>query len=358
MKKSESVKTRQSNFELLRIIAMFMILLSHFIGAGLQTSQEISKVGRELNIFSLNYLGIHVNLFLLITGYFGINFSWKNFSSLFVKCLFYSLVIYLIAVFIGFKTFTLSDLLRRFLFFCRRDPWWFIESYFYLFFLSPLLNICIANMNRITYTKVLALLLFFNCIIGGLFRGSINVTGFTVSQFILIYFIGGYIKRHVDFNKYPRKLVRKYSLFTFFAAMTISYIINHLIIELWRGYVNPFNIIGAVSIFILFSTFDFKSKVVNYVAGSALAVYLIQDESTIMRGFFQNLLLKVGDKYPVFLLYVPITVFFAIFIFMICILIDKIFGFLILNRVAKFVYKFDPIVHTSGKINKLFKENE
>lgn len=69
-------KTRESNFELLRIISMFLIILWHTIifGNGLNsTQQDVSFVFRFLICICV----MHVSLFVLLTGYFQINSKFK-----------------------------------------------------------------------------------------------------------------------------------------------------------------------------------------------------------------------------------------------------------------------------------------
>lgn len=73
-------KTRESNIEMLRIIAIFFILLHHYALYNSLYNLEVSNINKYIGIilFSLGKIG--VNIFILITGYFSIqkNFSIKN----------------------------------------------------------------------------------------------------------------------------------------------------------------------------------------------------------------------------------------------------------------------------------------
>lgn len=73
--------SRLSNIELVRIIAISMILLLHVVGHGYKAEG-----------WSVNFAMIGVNLFVLISGYFGINFKWKSVLNLIFTVYFYILI--------------------------------------------------------------------------------------------------------------------------------------------------------------------------------------------------------------------------------------------------------------------------
>ena len=52
-----------------------------------------------------------VNVFLLISGYFGIKWKWKSFYNLIFQIFFYSFGIYLVACGVGIIEFSISGLL-------------------------------------------------------------------------------------------------------------------------------------------------------------------------------------------------------------------------------------------------------
>lgn len=76
-----------------------------------------------------------------------------------------------------------------------------------------------------------------------------------------------------------------------------------------------FNIIGAVSLFLLFSKLDIKSKFINYVAGYTFAIYLIHFNLLIVNLVFKGLL-KCQDfyysKFFIVHLFISIVVIFIV----------------------------------------------
>ena len=98
---TKNKESRESNFELLRVIAMILILFSHFAGHGY--FQYVSdKLFIPLNniffAFLLPFGKLGVILFILITGYFLINSNAKikSFLNLFFQTLIYSTSILII----------------------------------------------------------------------------------------------------------------------------------------------------------------------------------------------------------------------------------------------------------------------
>lgn len=74
-------KTRQVNIELLRIIAMLLVLLDHstwnakFFNIGMVHTDLLESVG-VLQLYSLMF--VSVPCFVVISGYFGIHWKWKG----------------------------------------------------------------------------------------------------------------------------------------------------------------------------------------------------------------------------------------------------------------------------------------
>lgn len=80
MNKGNIVAHRQSNIELLRVISMLMVLLGHYYV--LSYFGDIDTV--SFNLVGMQFLGawskVAVDIFVIITGYFLVNqtFRWKK----------------------------------------------------------------------------------------------------------------------------------------------------------------------------------------------------------------------------------------------------------------------------------------
>ena len=86
-----NTRTRQSNFELIRIVAMLFIVLWHVVIHGTQNNMEGGLYIKAVT-------GVGVSLYVLLSGYFNIRLTCRSFLNLFSVVLFYSLLGFLVAV--------------------------------------------------------------------------------------------------------------------------------------------------------------------------------------------------------------------------------------------------------------------
>ena len=95
----KSNSNRQSNMELLRIVAMFLVLIVHadFAALGHPTyDQAVNETAVTLWRYIFEGLAIVcVNVFVLLSGWFGIRPSVKGFSKFIFQVFFFSLALYL-----------------------------------------------------------------------------------------------------------------------------------------------------------------------------------------------------------------------------------------------------------------------
>lgn len=262
-----TTKVRNSNFELLRIIAMLFIVIWH-----ISIHSQKGEMASHNYILALTVTG--VNLFVLISGYFGIKLNWKNLLTLVGTVAFYNLASIILKWQITGATPMLGEIAGCFPPICNTH-WWFINCYFMLMLLSPIINIVLEKATDKQYKYTLSILLFTSCISGFCFKNFINITGYNTFQFITIYVLGNAIRR---FNILERITIKQniciYIISTL-CIFTLSFFTSRTIF-----YNNPLIIISALSLFCLFAKLDFKSKAVNYVATFTLPVYLLQDSST------------------------------------------------------------------------------
>ena len=88
---------RQANFELLRICAMFMVVVMHW----LFNSRSLPENGRPLDnigvraVFLESFCLVAVNAYVLISGYFlsEAHFSWRRVITVIAQTCFYTIFI-------------------------------------------------------------------------------------------------------------------------------------------------------------------------------------------------------------------------------------------------------------------------
>lgn len=277
---------RDSNIELLRIIAILMITVHHTLLDGrldgIIVNGENLINGWQWVVLLNGVVFIGVNVFILISGYYGIKFKWKGVFNLFVCCVYYMFLNFMVQKYmLGEDGITRCLILRKSLTAMTHTSKWFIPCYVALYFLSPLLNAAIDSMTKKQYLYGLGILSAY-CLWFGYVRyaGVFNNNGYALGQFVWLYFIGGYIKRFVSLETLKKRRGVNVSIWLIASVLwggATLLLYKGICIPLWRPitYNNPFTLIGSIAFFCIFPTFHFYSPTINYVAKSVLAVYLL-----------------------------------------------------------------------------------
>lgn len=257
---------RNSSIELLRILCMFFVLIGHVFFHGAH-----SKVPNANYILAF---GISINVFMLISGYYGIRLKIKSLLNMTGMVMFYAIVSTgLNYILVG--GVNLHGAICGLLPISHNYYYWFASCYIFLMLLSPLINKGLDELNRKQYLWVVVSLIYMNCISGWLFRNSsINSSGFTTMQLIFMYVIGHGCQR----LKITMRIGMKPLILIYLITSVLSIIQGQ--IPYIRGlglYNNPLNILKSIAIFCIFLKFNFHSKWVNQVAKCVFACYLIQE---------------------------------------------------------------------------------
>ena len=88
--------TRQSNIELLRLLSMLMIVIFHFNGHALATGAPFFSAEGIMWNLTHTLTITATSIFVLISGYFGINFRIKGVLRLYLRCAVWGVIGYLL----------------------------------------------------------------------------------------------------------------------------------------------------------------------------------------------------------------------------------------------------------------------
>lgn len=183
--------------ELLRIIAMMGILIVHsdFFAIGAPSSLLCSNAPIEsLWRFAIESITIvSVNIFILISGWFGIHPKKKRLSEFIFQILFFNISLFLI--------FTVSHpeetLTRKGIesIFMLDDRFWFVKAYLMLYCLSPILN-KFGELPKMHQLKILICFFSFQTIYGWLYP---SVTwfhfGYSTISFTGLYLLSYHLRQ-------------------------------------------------------------------------------------------------------------------------------------------------------------------
>lgn len=335
-------KARNSSFELLRIISMFLIIVDHILGSRGHVIENSTGALYYFLLFFRILCLVHVNSYILVTGYYQSRskFNIKKIINILLSSWFYRILVIVIFISFGIMNFTKMDILQNLLIFTGTGTfYWFIVCYIVLYFFTPFLNKCIKDLSKKQYLMfLLSYFLIFSVLasINGYNAFGIN-RGFSVVNFIFLYFIGAYFKKYplektnINFFKI-KKAVKYFMIFITFALLTVNFLlyvfgeilnsygggiglIGHKIMAPVFCYDNPLVIIASIAYFLIFYNMTFKSKFINFIARNVFDVYLIH-ENYIIRSFIYPF---IGFGFRLYNSAVILKIFIVTFaIFIIC----------------------------------------
>lgn len=348
------IMIRKSNFELLRIVAIIMIIGLHYFNGSMggALSNVVPKTFNYYFVYLFESLFIiGVNLFILTTGYFSLNKKSINLGKLFKLILtayFYGLIFYLCNVIYDYQSFDIKQFILAINPFLS-GGYWFIKYYTILILLSPFINTLIEELNQKLIIKlIIILLLLFSIWPSFLPQAPITNGGYGLMNFIMLYIMGAYIRKYNSFQ---------YRLYIYFLIYLICGVITFLFaISGWGSRWNYdfiFNIIGSVSLFIMFSKLEIQSNKVNYLSKFTFNVYLIHFSSFVINLIYHDIL-KCQNYYnsPWLIPHFIISIF-VIYIFSIVIDIIRRYLIFLFGYFYKIWIKNDRIDALKWKISKL-----
>ena len=284
---------RKSNMELLRIVAMLMVLLLH---ATFETMHyPNSSLVREtpaswLGIILTNQACLCcVDVFVLITGWFGTHFKLQNVWKLVFQVVFISLSVtagyaLLTGGWPGSALKTAQSVLG----------YWFINSYLVMYLLSPVLNSFAEKQSEGEQRHFLWL--FFGLSIPASFLFDDLNRGFSAVSFCGLYLVGRYLRLHGASRL--QHLHRRCFLGTF-AVNTLAFSLIYWLYfwlkpmhypnptSVMTAYTNPFVILNAVCLILYFSRLNFSNRLINWLAAGSLAAYLTHQQMFVRPKYFE-----------------------------------------------------------------------
>lgn len=207
-----------------------MMVVTIHIGAP-STGNVINSVSwmpMKFFAYIMHYLCIPaVNIYILISGYFSYkqleyNNVFKKAVSLWLVLFFYSLAGLIISYIISNDSLNIGTIKDR-IFLLSTGEWWFMTNYFCLLFISPLLNILINSFTKQTFIVFVLLVGIVFGILPSLceWKDAIGINyGYSLIWFIVLYLIGGGVKRF-SINKRIRLGYWKYFGLYLFATFFI-----------------------------------------------------------------------------------------------------------------------------------------
>lgn len=308
--KTDKGNEREASYELLRIIAMCMIIALHYLTKGkvLTPLADTGNMnGARTAAWIVEALCLPaVNVYVLISGFFGKNVSFRisKVVRLWLTALFYSLLITGILGTAGMLTteggavpvsaMTIYDWMNV-IFPVVTEEYWFITAYLILYLFMPFLNAGMDRLDQKEFRNILIVLFVVFSLAKSILpmQLPIDKKGYDVLWMVCMYLLGGYFGRYGCrlFEKRYRSVLLYLSASLATAAIAFAarslYINRGLLPDLtlnnyFYTYNHIFCVLASVGLFGSFQGVHITGKRLSAficrVSACTMGVYLIHEQ--------------------------------------------------------------------------------
>jgi len=331
---NENPAKRESNFELLRIFSMVIIITHHLLVQGI-SNYELGSFSNKITgaiMFPGGRIG--VALFFMLTGYFLIGKKKTSVKRVFLETIFYGwfLSLFLIIPYsldkicgFSFNYCSLKAIFRKILVPVSSGRWWFVTAYCLLILTVPYINLFLEKLNKSGFKFFIFISWFFWYSADTFLGADIGL----IPAFFF-YIFGAYFrlysskKKNIALNLFSAVflwgLISIY-YFHFDHAVELNSKKQEIVKLLFYFFTHSFFIpLCAWNLFSIFSSIKLKyNNFINTVASTTFGVYLIH-VSSVKTVFYRDFF-KINEQYlsPFFPLWaiLDLTVMFSL-----CAIID------------------------------------
>ncbi len=290
--------TRNYSLDLLRCVAMMMVVVLHFLDKGGQL-KPFTDTGvfsaKDITAWILEaFCIVAVNLYMLLSGYLlcESRFKVSNLLLLIARVWLYSVIVGFIGIALGTPAETVDTyFILRLLFPISMASYWFMTAYVFFYLLVPVLNMAAKAMDKKQLQVVLAGLLIFHCIIKSVLPATLSadVGGMDAMWYIILFFVAVYIRRYVKKVELPWIGYIATALLIFGEAYALRHVFLKTgslsyIVKISYDYNHIFVLASSVFLFIAFLQLKVSEKcgkVFAFLGKYSLGVYLLHENLSV-----------------------------------------------------------------------------
>lgn len=346
---------RCSGFELMRLVAMFMIVLGH---CALSTAQNVKpylgvmdNIGWLIKAFTVPA----VNLFFLLTGFFlGKRSSqYSKVVQVWGKTFLYSVIIYVVIACLDGNL----DFRSMVSYFApiTTKKYWFMQTYIAIVLLAPYFSLVLENLDIKKHCVLSFILICLFCVHPTFVKAALTLDGsqgYGIIWGATLLIIGNLLHKLAKegiFDRIPSTIL----LCSYFAISFLIYVSNYIIVKYniaqgidSRSNFYAYNSISvflqSVCLFLFFYKLSEKKTVIpafNWAAKNALAVYLIGGHPLLLGRFWiEYINMSKWWNEPV--IYILIAIAASTALVLSCILIDKLIDIL-WKQARRITYRYE-----------------
>lgn len=291
-------KKRMANLELLRCVAMMMVIVLHYLGKGgllpELTEENLGAAGMTAWLLE-SFCIVAVNVYMFISGYFlcTSRFKLSRLIQLWLQLWMYSVVFGLAGALTGVVAETPVDthFFLTLLFPVNMGHYWFMTAYIFLYLLLPFVGSAVKGMTKRQLQLAVGALLLVFCAGKSIlpFRLEMDAKGYDCLWYLCVFVAAAYVRRFgISFLK-----KRGRGLFLYVVCCLLAFGGTLTLREFYLGtgslgrmlgmcleynHILPF--LAAVGLFGAFGRWNVHGKiayVINKIAPYTLGVYLLHE---------------------------------------------------------------------------------
>jgi len=258
MRGGEKINNRNSNIDMIRIVAMLLVVALHCMDYG--GFIKLSEANLFLSLFvSLNHtISIcAVNCFALISGYLLTDGKkrWNKLAGLWVEVCFYSGFFAVLFNIIFPQKVTILSVCKSF-FPISTNQYWYFTAYVGLFFLMPTLNAIVTSRSEQEFQKDIFNVVLLFSLYAFFIKDDIFFLnrGFSVWWLAIVYILGAGIKKYRMEERFSRQTLQLLLISDVLITSVLKLLMQKCGINIWgRLYsYNAPNIIFMAVVFFFF----------------------------------------------------------------------------------------------------------
>lgn len=377
--KMELKSNRNYGIDILRLVAMFQIVVLHSFTFGAIMGVQPFNIYYETGFLMEALVYSSVNCFALISGYVGAisKFKYRRIVKLLLQAVFYCLLITVVFTYIkplltGAQPSLTKESLIAALMPVKNNTYWYLTAYFATFFVAPFINEATRNITPgRAYAFILGIIFIAIAYPYFMKRSFFELAlGYSATWIIIMYAVGGALSK----TGIEKKVKNKYIFLALHIVMSVmawgaKYISEYKSMKnggfvtdgVYLQYTSIFIFLSAIFLVLFFVNVkvnnDKCKKVIQVLSPAAFGVYLIHVHPLFLQLPFWGRLTSLCQK-PVIVMVLGVLLNAAA-VFTICIIIEllriRLFRLIGIDRIV------DAAADGAGKIfnslvNKTRKE--
>ena len=290
-------KERMANLEVLRCVAMLMVVVLHYLGKGGLLPDLTAPLSAQDTVAWLleAFCIVAVNVYMMISGYFLCESSFKlsRLLSLWLQLWLYSVGIGVLAAVTGIvpAAEVSTHYYLTLLFPVSMGHYWFLTAYLFLYVLLPLVGMGLRLLTKKQFQVALVLLLFTFCLLKSVlpFRLEEDSKGYDCIWYLCVFCMAAYLRRFgipMLQKKSRALLLYLIGVFGTFGEAMLLHLFYlrtgslELILKIPYEYNHIFPFLASVGLFCLFLDSRVQGRIGSVavkIAPYTLGVYLLHE---------------------------------------------------------------------------------